>query len=173
MKIKLQKKSLFPLVCLIFIMLAIFIFSAQNGSGSSRLSSSFSRLFCRLLFSGFNEMTAEQQLFLISGIHHFVRKAAHFCVYAALGFCSYSFFYFSGIRLKGIFPPAVMLCAAYAVIDEIHQFFTPGRSIKITDMLLDSVGAAFGAVIAAVAAIVILHIKSSIAEKKLKPEEVS
>ncbi len=173
MDLKLKVRIFVSLFLLFFTMFAIFNFSAQNGNESNGLSSIFSRLFCKLLFSGFDEMTSEQQLFVVSGINHFVRKAAHFTAYAVLGFCSYTSVYLIGIRLKGVYLPAVMLCAAYAVLDEIHQYFTPGRSIKITDMLLDTVGGAFGALAAMVVGIVIVHIKTQLKRKKYKPEEVS
>ena len=167
---KLNKKALFSVIFLVGIIAAIFIFSSQNGSDSSDVSSTVSRLFCKLLFSGFDEMTAEQQLLIVSGLNHFIRKAAHFTAYALLGAGSYAFFRFSGIRLGGAFFPALIFCAAYAVLDEIHQYFTPGRSFMISDMLLDTFGAAFGAVFAAAAAIIIEHIKTKIiARKKAKP----
>lgn len=165
MKKILNIRSVIPLIFSVAVMIAIFNFSAQDGGSSNNVSFSFSRLFCKILFTEFDEMTAEQQLFIISGINYFVRKLAHFSAYAALGLCSYLFFYFSGIRLGGVYPPAILLCAGYAVFDEVHQLFTPGRSIKFTDMLLDTAGAAFGAAIALVAAIVVLHIKNTRADK--------
>ncbi|MFR1872919.1 MAG: VanZ family protein [Coprococcus sp.] len=43
-----------------------------------------------------------------------------------------------------------MLSAAlYAVTDEIHQLFVPGRSGQITDVILDSCGGLIGAVLSA------------------------
>jgi VanZ family protein len=36
---------------------------------------------------------------------------------------------------------------AYAVTDEIHQFFVPERACAVTDMLIDSAGVAAGAMI--------------------------
>lgn len=164
---KFNKKAFISVVFLVGIITAIFIFSSQNGSESDGVSFSFSRIFCKLLFSEFDEMTPEQQLFIISGLNHFIRKAAHFTAYTFLGICSYTFFYFSGIRLwKAVFPPAVILCAAYAVFDELHQFFTPGRSLMITDMLLDTAGSVFGIVLAMITAIVFAHIKSNIISRR-------
>ena len=36
---------------------------------------------------------------------------------------------------------------AYAVTDEIHQFFVSERACAVTDMLIDSAGVAVGAMI--------------------------
>jgi VanZ family protein len=38
---------------------------------------------------------------------------------------------------------------AYAVTDEIHQYFVPGRAAMISDVLLDAIGVAAGAAAAA------------------------
>jgi VanZ family protein len=37
---------------------------------------------------------------------------------------------------------AFLLTSLYGVSDEIHQYFTPGRSVDITDWVADTVGAA-------------------------------
>jgi VanZ family protein len=39
---------------------------------------------------------------------------------------------------------AVILAALYAVTDEFHQRFTPGRSPSITDVAIDTLGATIG-----------------------------
>ncbi len=173
MNIKLKVKPIVFLILMLLTMFAIFGFSAQDGNDSSGLSSSVSRILCKLLFSGFDSMTAEQQLFVVLGIHHFVRKAAHFSVYAALGFFSYLFLHLTFTNAKGMYWFSVLFCAVYAVIDEIHQYYTPGRAAQIRDMLLDTAGAAVGAIVAVVAAIVWAHIREQCGRKKYKPEEVS
>jgi len=39
------------------------------------------------------------------------------------------------------------LCFAYAVSDEFHQYFVPGRGPRWGDVMLDSFGAALGIII--------------------------
>jgi len=39
----------------------------------------------------------------------------------------------------------VLLCAALGALDELHQYFVPGRSALVTDVLLDTASAALGA----------------------------
>lgn len=167
MRNKSNKKVIVPVVFMIGGMIAIFIFSAQDGTGSGRLSSLAARFFCKILFVNFDGMPGEQQAFLVSGINHFIRKAAHFLCYTFLGVCSYSVFHFTDYFISP-FLPSVAVCAIYAVLDEIHQYFTPGRAMKITDMILDTIGAAFGAAVAMIAIIVIMHFKSNADRKKFR-----
>jgi len=37
-----------------------------------------------------------------------------------------------------------VFCVLYAISDETHQIFVPGRSAQISDVLIDSVGAIVG-----------------------------
>ena len=69
-----------------------------------------------------------------------LRKIAHFTEFAALGF-------FLGWRSGMLhkqkqFP--FLWGAAAACVDESIQLFTPGRSSQVSDVLLDSCGAAAG-----------------------------
>jgi VanZ family protein len=44
---------------------------------------------------------------------------------------------------------AVALATAYGVTDEWHQFFVPGRSAEVADVVADAVGATLGVALAA------------------------
>jgi VanZ family protein len=70
--------------------------------------------------------------------HALVRKSAHFTEYGIL-FCLL-------VRGPMVGRPymALMLCAAYAMCDEGHQIFVPGRTPSLYDVALDTTGAAFG-----------------------------
>lgn len=73
------------------------------------------------------------------------KKGGHFLGYALLGAA-----YLRGlawrrgpaIRDVGV---AILMALLYAASDELHQGFTPGRTPAVNDVLLDGVGAAFGA----------------------------
>lgn len=76
-------------------------------------------------------------------IHKAIRKAAHVFEFFLLGL-----FLFRGIRgdQKGWQPRwalrAFLVTACYALIDEGHQFFVPGRGHSVRDISIDLVGAA-------------------------------
>ncbi len=40
---------------------------------------------------------------------------------------------------------AVLLTSVYALLDELHQFYVPGRNAELFDALMDGIGGAFGA----------------------------
>lgn len=73
----------------------------------------------------------------IALLHDLVRKAAHFTNYAIL----------FGLLIHGPLAgrpyAALGLCVAYALLDEGHQIFVPGRTASLYDVALDSSGALF------------------------------
>ena len=71
-----------------------------------------------------------------------VRDAAHVCEYAVLGVLAY--LNFSQYKEKGLLLLSFIFCFCFAISDEIHQHFTPGRAIEAFDILLDSCGSLIG-----------------------------
>lgn len=70
-------------------------------------------------------------------LHGLIRKLGHFANYAVL--------YWLLIRGPMAGRPfiAFVLCVAYALFDEGHQVFVPGRTASLYDVALDSSGALF------------------------------
>ena len=69
--------------------------------------------------------------------HMLVRKSAHFTEYGILFW----------LLVRGPLAQrpylALMLCVVYALTDEGHQVFVPGRTASLYDVALDSTGALF------------------------------
>jgi VanZ family protein len=122
----------------------IFYMSAENASQSTKTSSSVIEKFAKLFISSYEEKSVEDKKILISSLQHFVRKMAHFLIYAALGFSCTGFASTFEVSAVKKLTYCQIFCSFYAVTDEIHQKFSPGRSCEIKDMLLDSVGSFFG-----------------------------
>lgn len=78
-----------------------------------------------------------------------VRKIAHFAEYMILGVLSAAswFFYQEEKNRKPVSLAAWGFCILFAVLDELHQAFVPGRTSSLRDVLLDSIGALCGAVL--------------------------
>lgn len=122
----------------------IFYLSAQNGEESSELSGSF--------------VTAILEYLKISVDEGLLRSFAHMLEFTGLAVLLFNAVY-STRNLK--ITPAIAFAgtAAYAITDEIHQIFVPGRAFQLTDILVDSTGALIGAAAAFVILKIILLIK--------------
>ena len=134
---------IFPILMLA-LMVFIFCMSAQPADDSSLTSGCFTSFAARHLLTNFREFDAGTQAKIIDGLTFIVRKTAHFSEYATLGFLGYLWLH----RLKagGLLSFGAAVC--YAVTDEIHQRFIPGRSCELRDVLVDSSGALCGVIAA-------------------------
>jgi VanZ family protein len=84
-------------------------------------------------------------------LHHLIRKAAHMTEYAVLSasLCVLLFYladigHWKRVSRLGMMGYAWIFSVLFAVTDEIHQVFVPGRGPAAKDILIDAVGAAFG-----------------------------
>ena len=131
------------IILTIAVMTVIFMLSADNADESNAKSDIVSGSIINAVLEFFNLEGKRAEKFIDNCVM-IVRKTAHFTEYAVLGFLilsvSESFF----IRRKISVPTALITGALYAVSDEIHQSFVPGRSCQISDMLLDTAGVMAG-----------------------------
>nr|TXF85642.1 VanZ family protein [Alkalicoccus halolimnae] len=116
----------------------IFYFSHQPADQSENYSSSI-LVYVSVLADFFYPFRIEEE-----ALHLFIRKAAHVLVYFVLGVLTYHALLRSGNPLKTAGIYALAVCFFYAVSDEVHQLFIPGRSGEVSDVLLDTTGAAGG-----------------------------
>lgn len=131
----------------VLLMALIFFFSSQNSVESSGVSSGFTREIIEAVSRFFGWSDAFKNA-AVDFIHGYVRKAAHFTIYAALGMSVACSVGISTDRSnKKIWIIAVVFCALYAATDEFHQYFVDGRAGRITDVGIDTAGAALGAFI--------------------------
>lgn len=146
-----MKRYICP-VLLLLLMVGIFCFSAQTADESTAESSRFCLLAAKLLFSDFAEWSASMQAGVVEGLTFAVRKAAHFTEYALMGFLWYV--WLSEKRWNVLISFGAT--AFYAVTDEFHQLFVPGRSCELRDVLVDSAGGLTG-ILAAFVVLCVVH----------------
>lgn len=80
----------------------------------------------------------------IESLHHIIRKNAHFIAYLFLGVALIHAVRRSDVYgLRG-YVIALFICIVYAISDEVHQLFVPGRSGELRDVFIDSAGAIMG-----------------------------
>lgn len=147
MSTKVKVFRIIAVILLILQMTLIFCFSAQKADESKDLSEGFTYKIASVFYPDFNEMEQEEQIEIVINLHFFIRKLAHFSLFAILGFFSLlSFVTYKKLNfvLRCIF--AFVLAVLYAVSDEYHQTFVEGRVGCAQDVLVDSAGA-FSAII--------------------------
>ena len=121
-------------------LVVIFLFSAQTGQDSGDTSAGIVRWVIGLLYSGFEEFSPEKQARIMSTFHLVIRKGAHFTEFAVLAALIANAL--RPVGKKWCLP--VILSGLYAVSDELHQAFVPGRACRLLDVGIDTAGAVCG-----------------------------
>ena len=144
----------------------IFHLSAQVAAVSNDLSTGITEVIVEAI-----ERVVPQTELSAQDLNHFVRKYAHFFSYLVLGLLmvnslTLSLQYARKRHIRHwialwphwrIWLVAFGFCVLYAVSDEIHQLFVPGRGCQVSDMLIDSSGSALGIGIYAVLFTIIMR----------------
>lgn len=117
----------------------IFYLSHQPAKVSSELSSGVVQLVSGMLTALFPFME-----FDIDQLHFFIRKGAHFFAYFTLGLLVLRAILIGRNIKVYLIGYAFIICVVYAISDEVHQLFIPGRSGELRDVLIDSVGSVTG-----------------------------
>lgn len=73
-----------------------------------------------------------------------VKKTAHLIEYAVLALLLYRALAGSGMEKKRAGVWAVIISLVYAISDEWHQSFVPGREPKVRDVVIDGLGSGLG-----------------------------
>ena len=149
-KIRLNKFQIFCGIMTIAVMVCIFLFSCENADDSSDTSGRFVNLVISIFYGDYDELPMWEQEEIRGNISHFIRKTAHFTIFAALGFFAFLTSGQKKLLCKGT-AAVLIFCGLYAVSDEIHQYFVPGRACMLRDMLLDTCGSLAGIAAALVA----------------------
>jgi len=133
-----RKRDIFTIACAALTLLsaaAIIHFSGQNGSQSDALSKGLAAWVLSLLPL---DITAKN----LKLLNLVLRKMAHFGLYFLLGLG------LTGTVVRRKRVPAVLvvitLGGLFALSDEFHQSFSPGRSPSGWDVALDTCGVAAG-----------------------------
>ena len=112
----------------------VFGFSAQDSDDSSNLSTWVASWFTK---------DVEVQ----SKIEPYIRKLAHYSEYAIGGTLFFSLIATFKINEFKQIIFAIIMGIIYAITDEIHQLFVPGRSGQIKDVFIDSLGVITGVLV--------------------------
>ena len=153
------KRILF-LLMLILAFYVIFNFSDQDGQASGSLSKKVTEFIVEII-SKIKTMDITKKFYYIEKLHPIIRKIAHFSIYTVVGFSIMGFM--CTFDMKNIFKLLIRfgVGVTYAISDEVHQYFIPGRSARILDVCIDSAGVLTGIFILIILIIVMENIVNS------------
>lgn len=132
------------LLCLTFF--AIFKFSSQDGVESGGLSKKVTMKFVNI-FPYTKNLSIETKNKLIEHGEIIVRKLAHLSIYTLVGIFIMAFMCTFDTKLVFQFGISILVGLIYAITDEYHQSFVPGRGPSITDVCIDTTGVFLGILI--------------------------
>lgn len=142
---KINIKRIIFAILIVLNCLTIFYFSNQIADNSNKQSSTIVEIISNII-PYIKNMDKEKQTILKEEIlTPIVRKSAHFSIYAMLGILTTNFMLTienKKMSKRAIF--ALIFCMLYALTDEFHQKFIPGRSAELRDVLIDTSGAMLG-----------------------------
>lgn len=131
------------IILLLGIFYSIFGFSSQNSEESGGLSQKVT-LFIAKKIPWITEKNEEEKEIIIDKMESVIRKLAHFSIYTVVGILIMSLLSTYKIENKRRVFISLLTGIIYAISDEIHQGFVPGRSPQITDVMIDTMGVLFG-----------------------------
>ncbi len=146
-----KRQRVYRIICLVLViawMAAIFFFSSETAEESSALSGSVTEKLARFFFRDwFLPENAEILLQRMGKLEYLIRKSAHFMEYLVLG--GLLALFMSTIRIKYGFRIllSILIGVLYACSDELHQSMVDGRAMQSFDVLIDSGGIIFGALV--------------------------
>ena len=150
------------LIILLFITFArIFSFSNQNGVQSSGVSRKVTKILTNNI-KKVQAMSKEEKEIFMNNAEKIIIKLAHFSIYTVVGFLMMALM--STYNAKTIIRVSISfgIGVIYAISDEIHQYFIPGRSGRVFDVIIDSFGVLTGICIIMIILYIITRIKKKI-----------
>ena len=138
---KLYIKRIIFLILIIIWMSLIFSLSAQTATDSGDLSGGIIDKILNL----FGKELADFDINEIDFMQFIIRKCAHMCIYIILSVLVTIELLMYSIKKQYILSCIISVC--YAISDEIHQYFVPGRSCELRDVLIDTFGVIIGMLI--------------------------
>lgn len=165
---KFDKKIQIKVVKIILIiiwMITVFRFSNQGGTESSSTSAKVTKVIVDVVV---NDKKEENKVQFANKIEKVVRKFAHYTIYTIGGVLIMNYAYTTDKTKKQQTFGSLLFGTFYAVTDEVHQYFVPGRSARVFDVGIDTLGVITGIIIFTI----IISIINKIRNTKKKNENI-
>ncbi len=131
-----KKTSILFITLTIVWMILIFCFSNQPSDESKNTSSDVTRKIVNIIYQ--DTLSEQEKELKIEKIDPIIRKLAHYTIYTIGGIIIGLTLTTFEIQTKKKILITQAIGSIYAITDEIHQYFIPGRSCQIKDILIDS-----------------------------------
>ena len=156
-----HKGKILKIISTIFVlvwMITVFIFSSQDGTQTLNTSGAFIQVIDSTLNNVESNNTNKtdtvntqdnnnKKYNYSQELQTFVRKNAHYFLYTVGGIILSVFFYAFLKGNKKIYAFAILTGMLYAMSDEFHQRFVEGRTSRITDVGIDTLGVITGTIL--------------------------
>ncbi len=139
-------RKVFSWIAVVIWMMLIFNFSAQTASESDTLSMGLADKIIAFIHGlgdipVFSYLGSDAVKTFLLNANHYLRKTAHFCIFAVLGLLVVNLLFAYNKKWARNCVAAIFICFLYAISDEVHQYFVPGRACRMKDVLIDTCGA--------------------------------
>lgn len=162
---------IFLLIMLGLTFFTIFQFSSQNGQTSSGVSKKVARKIINV-FPYTKNLSTETKNKMIEKSQPIIRKLAHFSIYTLVGICIMGFISTYNVILLKKFLVSLGVGLIYAISDEYHQSFVPGREPSVRDVCIDTAGVFLGIIIVLVIISVFKALAEGVGKNKKQLEKV-
>lgn len=139
-----MKRTILAILIIIWIG-TVFYFSNEDATKSTGTSG---KVIEKIVEITNKKIDKEEKQEKIKELQPIVRKCAHLSIYTVGGILLFLFVNTYQIPLKNKIIYAIIIGTIYAITDEIHQVFVPGRGPGIIDVLIDTAGVTIGTIIA-------------------------
>ena len=140
MKISEKCRKIIKIILIVIWMIVVFSFSNQGGTESGEVSSKATKVVANIVAKD-KEESKEQ---IVEKIEIVVRKIAHYTIYTIGGFLIINYTYSMEKTKKKKILYSLLFGIFYASTDELHQYFVPGRSARLFDVGIDTLGVLTG-----------------------------
>ena len=144
-----KAKRILLLILVLIGCITIFCFSEFSANDSSKQSRGVTYNILKVLNG--NKLSEKELTKLTKRVNPVIRKIAHFSIYMILAIFTYMFIEELNIksksekeRLRKNILYTCIFCIIYAIFDEIHQIYVPGRTGKAIDVIIDALGSCMG-----------------------------
>ena len=138
-----KKIKVISCILTVALMALIFFFSSQTAEVSSKTSSGLTQKIAEFIVRIMKSGDADE---IRHTINNLIRKTAHFTLFFMLSVSvANTVFQLFGTEKLRLFIYTSVFCLVYAITDEIHQIFVPGRAGMVRDVIIDLFGAMIGA----------------------------